>query len=37
MSNSSILGGEHAPHHPAGTDVDALGPSDTSDSGSDVH
>ncbi|MEJ8859786.1 hypothetical protein WKW79_34895 [Variovorax robiniae] len=36
MSNSSILGGEHAPTHPAGTDVDALGPSDTSDSGSDV-
>jgi hypothetical protein len=36
MSNSSILGGEHAPAYPAGTDVDALGPSDTSDSGSDV-
>jgi hypothetical protein len=36
MSNSSILGGEHAPTYPLGTDVDALGPSDTSDSGSDV-
>ncbi|MEJ8822693.1 hypothetical protein WKW80_11710 [Variovorax humicola] len=36
MSNSSILGGEHAPTHPRGTDVDALGPSNTSDSGSDV-
>jgi len=37
MSTSSILGGEHAPAHPAGTDVDALGPSDSSDSGGDVH
>jgi hypothetical protein len=36
MANSSILGGEHAPVHPSGTDVDALGPSDSSDSGSDV-
>ncbi|MDM0111384.1 hypothetical protein QTI66_04440 [Variovorax sp. J22R133] len=36
MSNSSILGGEHAPTYPGGTDIDALGPSDSSDSGSDV-
>ncbi|MDM0109332.1 hypothetical protein QTH97_30680 [Variovorax sp. J22R24] len=36
MANSSILGGEHAPARRRGTDVDALGPSDTSDSGSDV-
>lgn len=36
MAKSSILGGEHAPSRPRGTDVDALGPSDSSDSGSDV-
>ncbi|RZL92692.1 MAG: hypothetical protein EOP82_09555 [Variovorax sp.] len=36
MATSSILGGERAPARPRGTDVDALGPSDTSDSGSDV-
>lgn len=36
MANSSILGGEHPPSRPRGTDVDALGPSDSSDSGSDV-
>ena len=36
MANSSILGGEHAPARPRGTDVDALGPSDSSVSGSDV-
>jgi hypothetical protein len=36
MATSSILGGEHAPSEPRGTDVDSLGPSDTSDSGSDV-
>jgi hypothetical protein len=36
MASSSILGGEHAPPEPRGTDVDSLGPSDTSDSGSDV-
>ena len=36
MATSSILGGEHAPRQPRGTDVDALGPSDSSDSGSDV-
>ncbi|MET0918411.1 MAG: hypothetical protein ABWY07_08330 [Burkholderiales bacterium] len=36
MANSSILGGDHAPAYPRGTDTDALGPSDSSDSGSDV-
>jgi hypothetical protein len=36
MSQSSILGGERAARHAKGKDVDALGPSDSSDSGSDV-
>ena len=36
MAHSSILGGEPAPRRAAGNDVDALGPSDTSDSGSDI-
>lgn len=36
MATSSILGGDHAPARPRGTDVDTLGPSDSSDSGSDV-
>lgn len=36
MANSSILGGDLPASHPSGNDVDALGPSDTSDSGSDV-
>lgn len=36
MANSSILGGTRAPAEPAGKDIDSLGPSDTSDSGSDV-
>jgi len=36
MTNSSILGGERAARYAAGKDVDALGPSDSSDSGSDV-
>jgi hypothetical protein len=36
MANSSILGGDHAPSQPRGKDVDALGPSDSTDSGSDV-
>ncbi|MEO8080872.1 MAG: hypothetical protein ABI641_10100 [Caldimonas sp.] len=36
MSHSSILGGERAPQEPAGRSVDRLGPSDSSDSGSDV-
>lgn len=36
MATSSILGGERAPLTPAGRGTDALGPSDSSDSGSDV-
>lgn len=36
MARSSILGGERAPRHVSGTDTDSLGPSDSSDSGSDV-
>lgn len=36
MSNSSILGGTTAARQADGKDVDLLGPSDTSDSGSDV-
>lgn len=36
MANSNFLGGERAPIPPPGKDVDALGPSDSSDSGSDV-
>ena len=36
MSNSSILGGTAAPRQAEGKDVDLLGPSDSSDSGSDV-
>ena len=36
MSNSSILGGERAAPRAIGRDVDALGPSDSSDSGSDI-
>ena len=36
MARSSIMGGDPAPTRPAGTDVDRLGPSDSSDSGSDV-
>lgn len=36
MATSSLLGGEHASPKPSGTDIDALGPSDSSDSGSDV-
>lgn len=36
MSDSSILGGEPATQRAEGRDVDALGPSDNSDSGSDV-
>jgi hypothetical protein len=36
MATSSILGGERAPSQAAGRDVGALGPSDTSDSGSDI-
>jgi hypothetical protein len=36
MATSSILGGTRPPEEPTGTDIDSLGPSDTSDSGSDV-
>ena len=36
MSQSSILGGERAPQQATGRGTDKLGPSDTSDSGSDV-
>ncbi|MBJ2158609.1 hypothetical protein [Variovorax sp. IB41] len=36
MATSSILGGERAPIEPKGTDEDTLGPSDSSDSGSDA-
>ena len=36
MSQSSILGGERAPQHAKGRDAEVLGPSDTSDSGSDI-
>jgi hypothetical protein len=36
MATSSIWGAEKAPTQAEGRDVEALGPSDTSDSGSDV-
>ncbi|SEK17115.1 MULTISPECIES: hypothetical protein [unclassified Variovorax] len=36
MATSSILGGERAPIEPKGTDEESLGPSDSSDSGSDA-
>jgi len=36
MATSSILGGDRAASRPAGRDTDRLGPSDSSDSGSDV-
>jgi hypothetical protein len=36
MATSSITGGDRAPSQATGRDVEALGPSDTSDSGSDV-
>ncbi len=36
MATSSIVGGARPPLEPTGTDIDSLGPSDTSDSGSDV-
>ena len=36
MANSSILGGERAPLHASGRGADLLGPSDSSDSGSDA-
>jgi len=36
MATSSILGADRAPEQADGRDVELLGPSDTSDSGSDV-
>jgi len=36
MATSSITGGQRAPSQASGRDVQALGPSDSSDSGSDV-
>lgn len=36
MASSSILGGERAASRAKGRDADSLGPSDSSDSGSDV-
>lgn len=36
MATSSILGGNRPPTQSSGRDTDALGPSDTSDSGSDI-
>ena len=36
MARSSIFGTEQAPRHAPGHDADALGPSDSSDSGSDI-
>lgn len=36
MATSSILGGERPPTQSSGRDTDALGPSDSSDSGSDI-
>jgi hypothetical protein len=36
MATSPLLGGERAAQRPKGTSTDLLGPSDTSDSGSDL-
>ena len=36
MAHSSLLGIDEVPGTPPGHDTEALGPSDTSDSGSDV-
>ena len=36
MAYSSILGGDRAPAQPSGRGSDLLGPSDSSDSGSDA-
>ena len=36
MARSSILGGERAPQQARGRNAEALGPGDTSDSGSDI-
>lgn len=35
MATSSILGADRAPSLPSGTDIESLGPSDSTDSGSD--
>ncbi len=35
MATSSLLGADRAPSLPSGTDVQSLGPSDSTDSGSD--
>ena len=37
MAQSSILGADIAPMQPSGRSADMLGPSDSSDSGSDAH
>ena len=36
MATSSLLGGDRAPLRPKGTSTDLLGPSDSSDTGSDL-
>ena len=36
MARSSIMGGERAPQQAKGRNADSLGPSDSSDSGSDI-
>jgi len=36
MGHSSLVGTDKAPQRPKGTDEEALGPSDTTDSGSDT-
>lgn len=36
MANSTLLGGEHSPQRPTSKRTGALGPSDSSDSGSDI-
>ncbi len=36
MAHSSLLGGDPTPRQPSGTDVASLGPSDLSDTGSDM-
>lgn len=36
MAYSSIVGADQAPTHPSGRDSEALGPSDSSDTGSDA-
>ncbi len=36
MATSSIYGTQQAPRHASGRDADVLGPSDSSDSGSDI-